>query len=692
VFIDAILYHGKNWKKIKQQLIKRSYYQIVQYTSRFFKRIKKALEIDEIISFDSLTLFNKYFLKKNLKKIQQEEQTIKYNENQINVEATNPNVNTNKNMNNINNCSELNYEELIFEFISDANYFNLKNFYKKYKSTFTPEIKNFIISNLLVIKKILTQNSEIKSKNELINYGLSIKDTKLNNVNNKVEKLSSLDINNKCIDNKISKKYEENQLKNISKIESCFEVKGKSSECSILNQIDVILKNEYKPNNSAQEKSMKSLSYCSNSLEENEKLLSCNKINFNQCFNVNKNEKINKRFKNKIKKNLNENKNKKIFVINKVKKPKIEIIKIENFNDDSLKKSKQQIINFLIKKEYIRIFNNQNKKSKNKKNKISMLSKLSKYTYRSDYSKDNNIYENKSNSEKGNFKINETNILNNNFTNYQINYCFKNSHLKKLGFTNEGNEKVKGKGQSEVGFKSLNSSSDVNNSSLFNAEAFFTGSTQDSNKFENKRNTENEIQDENKNIARKPSLYDDLKWFFSKKLELEKNNFALKNEYIKYNQLNNLNLKNDENVNISKKEKLNNMNNKVLQNTINQNQKDFLNKKRKSQSLNNDIKIKQINNINNQNNKENLNNKYNFKQKVNVYNLSDITNEELKNIDELFSDSKCKYNVNFKKNIMISFNSPFIFNTKLDNRHFYDNFINNMKLLKNKSSGKNYAL
>lgn len=310
-----MLNQGKDWKNIKKQLNTKSYFQIFLYTTRFFKRIKKALNIDFLISFNSMTLFKRYFLNKNLKNNQQIEQPIKINEKKISLQARNLNSNSTNNSDNFNDCCFSNHEEIIYDFISEANDFNLKNFYKKYKSAFAPEIKDFFINNLLMFKKKqAVQNSVIDSKKDLKYFGLSIQDISLNfNLNDKVENHFSNNIN--CFKNKITEKFTKNQISNFPKKESFFDKKGKMIKFSNHYEDDEKLINELKSNNSDLDKYKK---FEKANLFYNVKNQPfSNKISFNHIFKVKKNN------INNTKINLQKIKTKNIFIINKERKSEV---------------------------------------------------------------------------------------------------------------------------------------------------------------------------------------------------------------------------------------------------------------------------------------------------------------------------------------------------------------------------------
>jgi len=611
-----------------------------------------------------MTLFKRFFLNKNFQKSKNEEQlSIFYNQKESNLQRSNLDSNSTNNYLDFNNCSNANYEEQIYEFISEAHDFNLKNFYQKYKSEFTPEIKEYFISNLLMFKK-KAQNIEIRSKKDFNFFGLSIEDISLNfNLNDKVKQHLSNNIN--CFYNKINKHIKNNQTSNFSKAESFSDIKRKMIQFLNLNKDNVNLRNDLKSKDSAFDETKKLIFKNTNLIEEMIKNPFFNKINNNKLFTIKKN------YNNCIKNNNNQDKNKtkNIFIIKKL--PKISPIKIKNFFNDYPEKQRRQIMNISMKKEHSLFLNNINKKTNSNnnikvlnltENNISILSQLSKYSCSTKSSENNN------NLHTANLNQKEKDSLECKFINFEKNLGFNCLHSKKLDFNCEQNEKAKRKEKSDSNFKPCVSLSDMKNSFLFNAEAFFKESNQYSCKFANKKNTENEVRVEKKNITSNPSLFDNLNMLFNKQKEFDKSNFVIKDsKNVILNEAYCLNFNNNNNntiVNINNKSNFKNISNNDLENSINPNQDSFLSKKRKIEVLyNNNEKSNLINN-----------------EKVSSF--YDMTKEEKRNLNEICSDTRFNNQAKFKENMLISYNHPIVFNKNLDIRHFYDNFINNMQLLK----------
>jgi len=68
VLIEALIKHGKDWKKVKKHIKTRGYFQIVQYTTRFLNRIRKLLNINFTLSYYSMNNFKKLIKQQKIKK------------------------------------------------------------------------------------------------------------------------------------------------------------------------------------------------------------------------------------------------------------------------------------------------------------------------------------------------------------------------------------------------------------------------------------------------------------------------------------------------------------------------------------------------------------------------------------------------------------------------------------------------
>jgi len=144
VFIEALINHGKDWKKIKKHINSRGYFQIVQYTTRFFNRIRKLFDINFNLSFDSMNNFKKIINQQNYKNLfNQYPQCDLDSKNYAKARPKEQNIFM---------------ENLFFEIISNLKSSNFHKISKDYRSLVTNKIKAFFIKEFLVFNSYQVGN------------------------------------------------------------------------------------------------------------------------------------------------------------------------------------------------------------------------------------------------------------------------------------------------------------------------------------------------------------------------------------------------------------------------------------------------------------------------------------------------------------------------------------------------------
>lgn len=142
LFIEALIRFGKNWNKIKRHIKTRNYYQVVQYTTRFFNRIRKFFDISSNVSYDSMKIFRKLIYLNQTNKHPNQD----------------PNCDFDYNNNKDENCKKWDLQSLFLEFISGINSTNFPKFCEEYNSVMSNYIKAFFINEFLILNPAKNKN------------------------------------------------------------------------------------------------------------------------------------------------------------------------------------------------------------------------------------------------------------------------------------------------------------------------------------------------------------------------------------------------------------------------------------------------------------------------------------------------------------------------------------------------------